>query len=220
VTKAAILIEAIRKAGTIRTTALAEATGIAAKDITALLTVAERNGHVHGCTVEIPGKHPQREYRIGGGMAAQEFTPLKSKRPITTAQRPITHPPPPKPAKADPGEKLIHPFLAQAMPGNPCATTHPQPAVGNAGSVASASSSVTTPAKGHYVATPPAGKTVSAASRPGNETDMTGAIGLSIDNLGALTLVTEQRVLALTPEQTLALGDFLACCDPLWSQRV
>ncbi len=97
----------------------------------------------------------------------------------------------------------------------------PQPAVGkNTGSVASAYSSTTTRAEGHAVVTPPVGKAVPSASRPDNENDMAGAIGLSIDNLGALTLVTEQCVLALTPEQTLALGDFLACCDPLWSQRV
>lgn len=55
---------------------------------------------------------------------------------------------------------------------------------------------------------------------PTAPTNMAGEIGLSIDNLGALTLVTEQRVIVLSPEQTLALGDFLACCDPLWSQRI
>jgi len=62
-------IKYIAKKGSGRSADIAAAIGIEAKNIPATLQAAVDNGALVACDIEVPGKQPQKEYRIGGGMA-------------------------------------------------------------------------------------------------------------------------------------------------------
>ena len=66
-------IKFIEKSGSARSGDIARAIGVEQKSISPSLQAAIDNGVLVACDVVVPGKPPQKEYRIGGGMAAPKF---------------------------------------------------------------------------------------------------------------------------------------------------
>jgi hypothetical protein len=223
-TKTDLLIQAIKRLGNdrfgnpvgIRTYELAQATDVPANSIQVLLVPAVKRGEIYVCKVSVPGRPPQNEYRIGGGVAAPEFKPLIPKRAgaalgtpgrrntTTTAATPLS--------TLKPAEAATPTFLK------------PQPAVGNTGSSRPDSSVV-----------PAGARTVTAKATPKpaagvrlKEESMTpkasagdaayyGALDISIDHEGTLIIGTVESVIELPPEHTRRLGNFLLGSQGVWN---
>lgn len=166
-TKVQRLIDAIQAAGTIRTPALAEATGIKAGAIQSLLATAERKGEVLGCTITRPGQRPVREYRIGSGVA-NTFTPLNPRKTRVAVR---------------------HHNTEAGTP--PAAALQPQPAVGlNTGSTSSDAPHAATPPRGVPSPKPPK-PTASAPGASGRDVHPKKATVdpyFAVDTQGALVI--------------------------------
>jgi hypothetical protein len=208
-------LDAIRAAGTIRTAELAIATGIGVNNLTTALAKAISRGDVYVCKVSGPnGGRSTNEYRIGGGMAPPAFTPLNTRRTgvaLTTNRSPATPPP-----------SLSTPKSVASEIVTPVLINKPQPAVGNTGSTRSDSSTI--PAEARAVtaqATPrPAPQKLKSALPPAKASagDVIELPKLSIDQDGRLQLgdTDDPARYVFTPEQTLAIGDFLHATQGVW----
>ena len=85
-------IKFIEKSGSARSADIARAIGAEQKNISSTLQPAIDNGVLVACDVVVPGSPPQKEYRIGGGMAAPKFRDF-SVNPAKRPPRPESAPP-------------------------------------------------------------------------------------------------------------------------------
>lgn len=106
--------EFIKARGVARSRDIAEHLGIFAADMGAMLERLVNEGHLLVCKVEVPGSRPQNEYRIGSGMRAPAFRPLRS-----ASKRPPRHPDAPAPAALDSSPLPAIDFEPEAVPVPP-----------------------------------------------------------------------------------------------------
>jgi hypothetical protein len=202
----------------IRATALAEATGIDKDGISGLLVPHVKSGRLVMCKITVPGERggPQSEYRAGPGVPPPEFTPLSTRRAGIAISTPTRR----SGATGAPAPALSTPKPAAATI-DPLTLLKPQPAVGT-----------TTPAAGDPA--PPRGEpavTAQATPKPAPQKlksalppamasagDVTELPKLSIDQDGRLQLgdTDDPARWVFTPEQTLAIGDFLHATQGVW----
>jgi len=197
----------------IRSPALAEATGVPAKSITALLASAVARGRVVVCKITTPGGVMQNEYRQGVGVPPPEFKPLNTKRNDLACSLPA--------ARRVPGAEVatgtLAPRTAETATPVFLSKPTPQPAVGT-----------TTPAAGTL--TPPqAAPAVAAQATPKPDARATlkkepaapkasaGDVTITIDATGVLVIGTDEGVIELQPNQCKRLGHFLIGSQGIWN---
>lgn len=218
-TKTQQLLDAIPKEGSIRTPELSQATGIERANIRALLDHPIKNGDVVVCKVMIPGKPDQNEYRRGPGVPPMPIPPeLKpGKRGVQFSRGAVGNGIPPAPIAAD--KTIINPFDDELAPTRGISKTktskhNTQPAVvSNTGSARFDPPHGNTPAKAPAVAK----TSVQALVAPAPRGDDINDFKIVIDQDGAISCYDSTGfTVDFTPAQTLALGDFLHCCETLW----
>ena len=227
-TKTDALLAHIRGLGTdkygapvgIRTTALAEATGVGTNSIQVLLDPAVLRGDLVVCKITGPTGRIEREYRAGPGVPPPAFVPLNTRR-AGIAHGPATKPLPVTTAAASLSTSAP---AANAAPAVPVFLDQqrekPQPAVGNTGSRRVRPTPLApVPA---VAATPPKpaperrgiGPAPAMASA-GNESDR---LLLSISQDGELQVGygDDPARWGFHQHQVLALGDFLHATQEVW----
>jgi hypothetical protein len=204
--KAKQLIDVLqRNPGAMRTKELEAFTGIPHENIPSLLATAVEHGLVTVCKIIQPGTRPGNEYRIGPGFNTNRPTLKPTKPtiiPVREHEGKVIDKPLPKPATPRP----IYP-ASQAQPEVANNTgSDPQVATSLPAEVAVAAIKATPKPKAKVRELGPAAQTVSA----GND------VGIQIDNLGVLTIATEETVIELEPLQVLVLGDFMSKSEGIW----
>jgi hypothetical protein len=228
VTKTDTLLKVIEGLGTdkgdrpigIRTKALAEATGVPANSIQALLAAHVASGRLCVCKVTIPGQYTQNEYRRGAGMPTPQPRPLSSKRLAIARSGPETRPAAPS-TQAATGTLPAR----SSWPVTPVflSSTTPQAQVGNSASRhagASAETPPAGPADTAITATPGPvpkrrGMGPAAAKAPAGDVRK---LRLAIDQDGSLQMGddADPAQFVFPPEQVLQLGDFLHGTQGIW----
>lgn len=206
----------------IRTTALAEATGVPANSIQALLTPHVASGRLCVCKVSTPSGQSQNEYRKGAGVPTPTHTPLSTRRAGIASATPTR-----RPADAHMAKGLLPAApAAPAVPEVPVFLTAPQPAVGqNTGSQRMEPSSLKTPSGAPadtartVEPTPPAVRERRGMG-PAPVLPVAGAaLRLAINQAGELQLGDEEDPAryVFTPQQTKQLGYFLRQTHDVWN---
>lgn len=114
--KAAAAIAFIEKKGHVRSRELAEAIGTEPKQLTALLEAAVKHGAIVTCDITIPGEQPQKEYRIGGGMAAPAWRDLSVTAAAQAARAVAAQPAAAAEHKPRRNERPVAPPRAEGLP--------------------------------------------------------------------------------------------------------
>lgn len=199
----------------IRTSALAEATGVPANSIQQLLDSRVKSGEIVACTITGASGHREREYRAGPGLPPPDFKPLNTRRNgiargATTKPLPVTTPAPslstPKPAVAAIRTptflKPTQPEVVVVAQKTPAAEARPpmraEPAVA-----------------AH--ATPSQAVRVRLKKEPTARNATAGdEIHVDIDADGTLVIANCETCIELDIDQVLRLGDFLHATQGVW----
>jgi hypothetical protein len=219
-TKTGALIAYIKGLGTdkmfkpigIRTTALAEATGVPVNSIQMLLEPAVKNGTLVVCKITNAKGVQEREYRAGPGVPPPEFKPLKVKPAWPDLTRPAARKAPltplstPKPDTAPIVTpvfiKPTQPEVVEQAKETPAAEARPPmraaPAV--------AAQATPKPAAGAELKKEPAARKASAGDD----------VRIGINAEGTLVIAIDDESLELDIYQTLKLGDFLHATQGVW----
>ena len=195
----------------IRTTDLAEATGVPAASITVLLQKYVDSGRLQMCKVATPGNRAQNEYRKGIGVPI-DFKPLNTKRagialrgtprPAAAAPTPLSTP---KPAV---GEIVTPTFISKTQPE----VVAPTPAVGGAPNPPAAEPAVAAqatpkPAAGAALKEEPATRKASAGDD----------LRIGINDAGTLVIALDDDRIELNQKQAQRLGNFMVGTQGVWS---
>jgi hypothetical protein len=208
--KAEQLIDCLqRNPGAMRTTELAEHTGIEAANIPALLGTAVEHGLVTVCKIIQPGTRPGNEYRIGPGFNTNRPTLKPTKPtiiPVREHEGKVIDKPLPKPATPRP----IYP-ASQAQPEVANNTgSDPQAVTSRPAEVA-----VAAPVK--QEATPEPKVKVRELGPASRKAPAGNEINIVIDQDAAVTIILDdEQYFELTPQQVLAVGDFFHATKNLW----
>lgn len=231
VTKTEILLAAIEGLGEdknnrpigIRTAELAAKTGVAINGIQVLLAPHVASGRLCVCKVTAPGRPAQNEYRRGAGVPTPSHTPLQPKRAGIALGQPGKPLPVTTPAPSVSSPRAAEPAIPVFLQTR---ATTPQAQVGNSASRHAGTSTVTPPV-------------VSAATAPGTRLAQTpkpdagavlkkepatrkasagDAIRLAISMDGSLQVgdVDDPARWVFTPDQVMAIGDFLHLTERVW----
>lgn len=201
----------------IRTNELAKAADVNPNSIGVLLAPYIASGRIRCCKVTVPGKAPQNEYRKGIGVAAPEFTPLKTKRGpgslvvarngvATAAAVPLSTP---CPAVAE----IATPTLITKTQPEVVAPTFAQtPAAGSpktprAASAVAAVQATPKPSAGDALKKEPATRKASAGD----------ALRIGINDAGTLVIAVDDESIELNPKQARKLGSFMAGTAGVWN---
>lgn len=199
----------------IKTSDLADKTGIAAGSIQASLAPALKRGDVVSCKVTPASGHSYNEWHAGPGIAPPEFKPLNTRRAG------IAHGAPSKPLPVTTAApKVSTPKLDVTQIDVPT-LGHAQPAVAkNTGSRTIGKSPTTPSPEAPAVAakaTPEPSKRVRLKTEPAARKASAGdVLRISLDDDGSLLLSNEDGVLELCIDQVLRLGDFMHATEGVW----
>lgn len=222
-------LDAIRAAGSIRSAELAEATGIGINNLGNVLSAAVARGAVVVCRVSGPnGGRPTNEYRIGGGMAAPEFTPLNTKRAGIAGLTPAARRTPDTRAATgvltERNAAVETPvFLGstshQAQVGDALRDRETAPRAINSASTRSDPSMQSTEARAVTAkATPKPAPGARLKREPATVKASAGnAIQCGIDDDGTVLITTPEGFLELDPKQARKLGHFMRATHDVWN---
>ena len=195
----------------IRTTALAEATGVPAKSIQALLDPRVKSGELVVCKITGASGQQEREYRVGPGVPPPEFKPLDTRRNGVALRTPATRPTaaPSLSTPKPPADQIAAPVFIKST----------QPAVVKA---------VKTPAAGG-AAPPLAEPAVTAQATPGPTPRAAlkkeptavkapaGNVRIGINAEGILVIAIDDDSIELNQKQACRLGNFMVATQGVWA---
>lgn len=198
----------------IRTTDLAEATGVPAASVSVLLAPHVKSGRIQMCKISTPGSPQQNEYRKGIGVPT-DFKPLNTRRagiargattkplPVTTPAPSLSTPKPPVAAISTPVFiKPTQPEVVALAQKTPAAEARPpmraEPAV-----AAQATPKPKAPAR---MKAEPAAPKASA-----------GDVRIGINDAGTLVIAIDDDSIELNPKQAKRLGNFMAGTAGVWN---
>lgn len=208
----------------IRTAELAALAGIDTDNVSGNLTAAIRNGIISCCKIELPGhKRTVKEYRWGPGIAPRGISKsYQSPKPTIIPVRP-----PEAPVIGNDEDKPIGQRLKEAINRKtpqpiwpPQSKAQPEVAHSNTGSDpqmnASSPAAVAVAATVTREATPKPRVVTRELGRATPQASAGNDLGVSLDQDGSIVISTPEDVIELTPDQTRALGDFLALTEGIW----
>ncbi len=193
----------------IRTTALAEATGVPVNSIQVLLERSVARGDLVVCKITGASGRQEREYRVGPGVPPPEFKPLKVKPawPDLTraAVRPATAPalstPKPAAGQIDPPVFLSKPTQPEVVKKTPAAEGAAPP-----------------PAEPAVIAHATPGPTSGdeLKKEPATRKAPAGDVRIGINAEGTMVIALDDDSIELDIHQTLKLGDFMHATQGVW----
>lgn len=207
----------------IRTTELAEATGVPAASISVLLLPHIKSGRIQMCKINAPGRPSQNEYRKGIGVAAPDFTPLNTKRACIAIGAPTKPLPVTTPAPAVSTARPDAPSTPRTSVLLAATPKPPKPGVGQNPGSRRMDSSLNTPARApadtSRAETPGLDAGAALKKEPATRKAPAGdVLLLSIDQDGALQIGygDDPARWVFEPRHVLTLGDFLHGTQGVW----
>lgn len=188
-------IQYIAQQGAARTPEIARASGIAPKDVSALLNPFVKIGLLITCKVEQPGRPPCNEYRLTAGASPHNWRNFR-------VRKIDPDPPRPRPQVRLPGRAGGQDTAQKATSPAQLPADQPQVSDNNSGSTPAARLS----AAGRAVAPQPRGEGSSPPPRAA------GHVEYALWSDGSLVISDQDEILQLKPADARRLAEFLADC--------
>lgn len=224
VTKTGALLAHIKRLGLdkfgnpigIRTSALAEATGVPKNSIQALLDAAVIRGDLVVCKITNANNVQEREYRAGPGVPPPQFVPLNTRR-ANIAHGAITKPLPvttPAPAVSTP-----RPAIAAIVTPTFIKPTQPEVVVQSAEKTPAAEALPPTGADTAVAAqaTPKPQAGAALKKEPAAPKASAGDVRIGINDSGTLVIAIDDDRIELNQKQAQRLGHFMIGTQGVWN---
>lgn len=199
----------------IRTTALAEATGVPKNSIQALLEGRIKSGELVVCKISGASGQQEREYRAGPGVAPPAFVPINTKR-AHIAHGGATKPLP----VATPAPSVSTPKPAAAAIVTPTFITKTQPEVVSQQKTPAAEARPplrAAPAVAAAPATPKPKAGTVLKKEPATLKASAGDVRIGINDVGTLVIAIDDDSIELNPKQARKLGHFMSGTAGVWN---
>lgn len=197
----------------IRTTALAEAAGVPAKSIQALLDPSIKRGDLVVCKITNASGQQEREYRAGPGVPPPEFKPLNSRRgpgSLVVSRNgqalPAAMLSTPMPA----ADQIAAPVFLKSTQPEVVATSEKTPAAGGRPPIRPA------PAVAAQATPGPTARAV-LKKEPAARSAPAGDVRIGINDAGTLVIALGDASIELNPKQAKRLGHFMTGTQGVWN---